>query len=173
MRYTEAVAHARQKIHAGLDSDPIWSMIRERSAAQAIKIAADAGDLALILDWAEGDAAGFDALKEGICFSLERGEALHPDIVQWLLKYLRGEVSRPASKSGAKKAEWWSLRICLAVNELVEAGLSCMRNDVSEPTSACDAVADALAELGLSPTSYASVKRIWLATRAEYPFLDK
>ena len=165
MRYQEAVESAKQTIRAGLDSDPLFRMIDERAAARAMQIAASNNDLELILDWAEGEAAGFDTLKRGVCYALEYGQTLHPDVMQWLLKYLRGQISRPASVAGRKKSEWWHWRIYFAVNRLVDKDMTATRNDASEETSACDAVADALAELELSPTSYASVKRIWLGVR--------
>jgi hypothetical protein len=161
MLYREAVERAKQGIRAGLDSDPLWMMIEESAAARAIRIAASADNIALILDWAEGEADGFDALKRGVCYGLEHGENLHPDVMQWLLKYLRGQIVRPASKAGRKKAEWSEWRIYFEVKRLQDAGITATRNEASEATSACDAVGDALGDLGLSPTSYASISRIW------------
>jgi hypothetical protein len=43
--------------------------------------------------------------------------------------------------------------------------LTATRNDTSKHVSACDAVAEALRQLGLKPLSFNGVKRIWLDGR--------
>ena len=50
----------------------------------------------------------------------------------------------------------------MAVLIRVDDGMTATRNDASEATSACDAVADAMKELELEPADFYSVKRIWL-----------
>lgn len=114
-----------------------------------------------LLAWAESEAEGFDTAKMGIAYALEQSETL-PDAARlWLAKVLRGEVSRPKAKAGRREKEWLNLLICIAIQHRVADGMDPTRNDASDPLSACDAVAEALAELGLTPTTFDSVKRIW------------
>jgi hypothetical protein len=118
---------------------------------------------ATLLASAEVDAGSFDRLRLGIAHLLEQGEELPPEALTWLVRHLRGEVTRPKAGSGAKTQVFLHTQICTAVLTLVhEYGMKATRNDSSEATSACDAVADALAELGLKPTTFHGVKRIWL-----------
>ena len=106
----------------------------------------------------------FDAMRLGIAFFLKQKEALPPEAMEWLVQLLRGELSRPKKRVGASSKASRHNFISHVVGELVSKGMKATRNDASEPTSACDAVADALAELGLEPATFHGVKRIWLAT---------
>ena len=115
-----------------------------------------------LMEWAQTDARGFDVLRLGIAYVLEQGEELPQVAAQWLVRYLRGEVTRPKAHAGSKTEFWLHSQIWLAVGNHVIDGMKATRNDASEATSACDAVADALAELGLQPTTFYGVKRIWL-----------
>jgi len=115
-----------------------------------------------LLALAETDAESFDALRLGSAYSLERGEELPPEAMVWLVQYLRGEVSRPKANSGRPAEFWLHLHIWVAVGSRVQDGMTATRNDAGPATSACDAVSDALAELGLEPATFHSVKRIWL-----------
>lgn len=118
---------------------------------------------AQLLALAEVHAGSFDRLRLGIAHLLEQGEELPPEALTWLVRHLRGEVTRPKAGSGAKTQDFLHAQICTAVLTLVhEYRMKATRNDASEATSACDAVADALAELGLKPTTFHGVKRIWL-----------
>ena len=118
---------------------------------------------ARLLALAEVHEGSFDVLRLGIAHLLEQGEELPPEALTWLVRHLRGEVTRPKAGSGAKTQVFLHTQICTAVLTLVhEYGMKATRNDSSEATSACDAVADALAELGLKPTTFHGVKRIWL-----------
>ena len=118
---------------------------------------------ARLLALAEVHEGSFDVLRLGIAHSLEQGEELPPEALTWLVRHLRGEVTRPNARSGAKTQVFLHTQIYVAVLTLVkEYGMKATRNDASEATSACDAVADALAELGLKPTTFHGVKRIWL-----------
>ena len=115
-----------------------------------------------LLAWAETDAAGFDALRLGIADALDRDEELPPEVTAWLVRYLRGEVTRPKATAGRKGKHWLHSLIWMAVLIRVDDGMTATRNDASEATSACDAVADAMKELELEPADFYSVKRIWL-----------
>lgn len=119
-------------------------------------------ETAQLMAWAKTDAGGFDALRLGIAHSLERGEELPPEARQWLVRHLRGEATRPKAPAGRKNEFWLHMFIWMAVGNRVMDGMTATRNDASEATSACDAVADALVELGLEPATFHGVKRIWL-----------
>ena len=117
----------------------------------------------LILD-AKKNPYAFDAMRLGIAFFLKQKETLPPEAKEWLMQYLRGELSRPAKRVGASSKAGWHDTISYIIGGFVAQGMMATRNDVSPATSACDAVADALAELGLEPATFHGVKRIWLAT---------
>ena len=85
---------------------------------------------------------------------LERGEELHPDVRDWLIGFLRGEVSRPKETAGSKGQPFHRFLIWLCVFRLKLAGMQPTRNDASAATSACDAVAEALDLLNLTPTTF-------------------
>ncbi len=88
---------------------------------------------------------------------------MHPAIADWLVKHLRGEASRPNAQAGRNGSGYAHFKIHCAIRRLVSEGMIATRNDASPPLSACDVVADALAELGLEPKTFHGVKRIWLA----------
>jgi enoyl-CoA hydratase/carnithine racemase len=119
-------------------------------------------ETARLLAWAETDAGGFDVLRLGVAHSLEQGEELPPEALQWLVRYLHGDLTRPKARAGRKDEYWLHQVIWMAVTIRVDEGMTATRNDESRSPSACDAVADALKELGLEPTTFHSVKRIWL-----------
>lgn len=103
-----------------------------------------------------------------IANALERGDALPPPVAKWLAGYLRGEVKKPKRKQGRPNDILTPFWIVAAVNSCVHKGLKATRNDVSEPVSACDAVAEALCILNLEPTSYEGVKRVWLQSKERF-----
>lgn len=115
-----------------------------------------------LIAWAREDGEGYEVAKLAVAFQLERGDPL-PDVVQkWLIQDLNGEIEKPPEKTGRKKKEWFDILVWIAIQSRVNDGMTATRNDVSPPTSACDAVAEALVALGLSPRNYAGVKRIWM-----------
>lgn len=119
------------------------------------------------------DYAGFHAVRVSIANALNDGEQLPPLILEWLISYLRGDLEEPKKRAGRPQNPLSPISIFLAVKECVGEGMNPTRNDASEPTSACDAVAEALANLGLEPTTYEGVKRVWLKKnkkfRREFP----
>lgn len=104
----------------------------------------------------------FLALRHLVAAALERGETLHPVVTEWLTSYLRGEIVEPKT-AGRPKRESTAIdgAIRRAVETLVAKGMTATRSDTSPHTSACDAVAKAMLELGLTPSSYGQVARIW------------
>lgn len=120
---------------------------------------------AYLVGWASLDPEGWDALRLGVASALERGDTIPPEARRWLVHYLRGEIERPKASAGRHDARGLHIAIVFAVSRLVDCGMNATRNDVSPPLSACDAVADALTQLKLSPTTFDAVKKIWLARR--------
>jgi hypothetical protein len=120
---------------------------------------------AYLVGWASLEREGWDALRLGVARALEDGDAIPPEALRWLVHYLRGENERPKASAGRHNARGLHIAIVFAVNYLVGCGAKATRNDASPPVSACDAVAAALAQLKLSPTTFDAVKKIWLARR--------
>lgn len=159
--FAEAVRRSKKLIQSGLREEMAQHASGEFMAT-TMGVRMLRYESAQLLDWAEADAGGFDVLLLGIAYSLEQGEELPPEALQWLLRYLRGDVTRPKARAGRKNEFWLHSMIWVAVGSRVLDGMNATRNDASEPTSACDAVAEALAELGLEPATFHGVKRIWL-----------
>lgn len=144
------------------ETDHVWDMIGGEAAAHLLR-----KDPETYLAWAAAKPKGFDTVRTGIAQLLERGEELSPQLMAWLVAHLRGQVSRPKAKTGRNPAGWMHTKICLAIQRLVDAGMTATRNDASPPNSACDAVADALDTLGLEPKTFERVKSIWLRWQRE------
>ena len=109
----------------------------------------------------ESDAYKFDAIRYVVSTMIDRGEKLPMQAKEWLIKFLRGEINRPANAPGAPPKDWLHILIWIAVGNLVEGGMTATRNDASAKVSACDAVADAMAELRFEPSTFHGVKRVW------------
>jgi hypothetical protein len=116
----------------------------------------------LVIDRADNYALSFDVLSVVAAKYLETDIPMPKILAQWAAAIMRGERKRP--KRNGKFANGTLERntyIWPVTRKLVKSGMMATRNDESPPTSACDAVAKALKQLGESPTTYASVKRIW------------
>ena len=120
------------------------------------------GDL---MAWAKADREGWDALRLGVANAVARGDEIPPEAAEWLALYLRGEVEKPHGSPGAHNAEGLHLAIYMAVHMLVQSGMNATRNDASPSLSACDAVADAMAETGREPATFYGVKKVWLVMK--------
>ena len=120
-------------------------------------------DPAALLERSKVDSFYFDALKLSIAAVLDEPEGdLPPAVRTWLASFLRGEVSPPKRSVGRKSEGRVHYQIWQAIQMLVEQGMNATRNDATHHAeSACDAVAKALKELGLEPTTFAGVKRVW------------
>ena len=162
IEYSEAVQFVKGKFQCyrndELEFESFYEFHNTTKGAAMLR-----NNTARLLALAEVHEGSFDVLRLGIAHSLEQGEELPPEALTWLVRHLRGEVTRPNARSGAKTQAFLQAQIWVAVLTLVEVyRMKATRNDASEATSACDAVADALAELGLKPTTFHGVKRIWL-----------
>lgn len=113
---------------------------------------------------------GFKVVSLVISSAIERGENLPPAVNQWLADYLGGRLSEPKRNTGRPATLLTPLWIVIAVSVCLNRGMKATRNDVSEPVSACDAVAEALENLGLEPVTYEGVKRVWLTNNKRFKF---
>ena len=162
--YSEAVQRSKKYIQSCL-SEELSKHASGEFMATHIGVQMLRLETSRLLAWAETDAGGFDRLRLGIAYFLEKGEELPPDVLKWLVRHLRGDVNRPKAWAGRKNKHWLHMHIYLAVLAREREGMTATRNDASESISACDAVADALAELGQKPKTFDGVKRIWLQYR--------
>ena len=115
-----------------------------------------------MINSADNRADSFDVLAVVSEKYFETDRLMPKVLAQWAAAMMRGEKKRP--KRNGKFANGTLERntyIWPVTRKLVESGMMATRNDESPPTSACDAVAEALKQLGENPTAYASVKRIW------------
>jgi hypothetical protein len=161
IEFTEAVRRSKKLIESGLEGK-----FRQHSSGE-FQLRTMGGsmlrkDPARLLNWAAGDAEGFDALRFAVADALEQGEQLPAEIREWLLKYLRGETLRPKGVAGRKGEDWLHQLIYMAVLCRIDDGMTATRNDESPKTSACDAVAEAMSEIGREPATFHGVKRVWL-----------
>lgn len=120
-----------------------------------------------LVAWARADREGWETLRLGLANALNRGDEIPPEATEWLALYLRGNIERPQGAPGALGAEGLHFAIFTAVHSLVQSGMKASRNDASPPLSACDAVAEAIAEIGLTPATFNGVKKVWLAMKKQ------
>jgi hypothetical protein len=113
----------------------------------------------------ENNPLHYDTLRHAFAQRIEDGEPIPSEFRQLASAIMSGERSKPKRTSGAKEVHFLHSRIVWAVDLLIQSGLTATRNDTSKHVSACDAVAEALRQLGLKPLSFNGVKRIWLDGR--------
>lgn len=113
---------------------------------------------------AETDRFAFNLLRYVSAKYIESGGAPPPPIRFWLSDFLNGLRVEPPRKRGRPTGEVHHFVVRQAVRLLVDAGLQATRNDERRGNNdtACDAVAKAMSNLKLTPSSYSKVKRIWL-----------
>lgn len=94
---------------------------------------------------------------------LQKDLPLPPAMRDFVIDVLERRCPCPPTRGRPPTSQTWRNVICLIVANLVEQfRLPATRNDASEHRmSACDIVAEAFGSLGLKPSSYASLKRIW------------
>lgn len=174
--YPEAVRSARKFLESWMAgngkglaagknlADPRDWQAMHKTTLGAAMLRKRPGDL---VAWAAADREGWDALRLGVAHAVARGEEIPPEAAEWLALNLRGEIERPHGTSGTHDAEGLHLGIYLTVHMLVQSGMKASRNDASEATSACDAVADAMADLKQKPATFYGVKKVWLAVKKQ------
>lgn len=110
---------------------------------------------------AQTDRRYFDAVILGLASAIEDSEEIHPKLRPFLAGYLRGRIKPPKPKRGRGESEGLHIIIVRTVEAMAAADWQTFRNEASPKRSACDVVALALAELGLSPITYSGVAKIF------------
>ena len=167
--YEEAVQISMQLIRAGLDNE---LLVMESMGSVFI------GDPELILtrigigiirenpeeilEFSNKSHNNFNAIKHAVACMIEYNEVLPAEVRTWVIGVLKGEIKCPPRRRGQPSKDWSSAAIWVAVKNLVDSGMIATRNDATPAISACDAVADALYNLGHTPQTFEGVKKIWL-----------
>ena len=120
-----------------------------------------------LIEKAKNDPDYFDAIRFGIAVHLVIKKELPQIILDWLIEHLRGKTKRPRRAAGRGISLGLHVTVAQVVQVLVDRGMHATRNDASPATSACDAVAKALSDLGMTPTSFKRVKAVWLEINRE------
>ena len=115
-----------------------------------------------LIEKAKNDSDYFDAIRFGIALHLRIEKELPQIILDWLIEHLQGKTKRPRRAAGRGISLGLHVTVAQVVQVLVDRGMYATRNDATSPaTSACDAVATALSELGMTPKSFEGVKAVW------------
>ncbi len=115
-----------------------------------------------LIEKAKNDPDYFDAIRFGIAVHLVIKKELPQIILDWLIEHLRGKTKRPRRAAGRGISLGLHVTVAQVVQVLVDRGMHATRNDASPATSACDAVAEALSDLKMTPNSFEGVKAVWL-----------
>jgi hypothetical protein len=108
------------------------------------------------------DARSFEFLREAFASKILEGDPIPEEYRELAASFVMGEHKGPRKKPGAKAGSYLHEKIIDAVEMLCEHGMTATRNDESpNKDSACDAVAEALRQLGLRPITFKGVKGIW------------
>jgi hypothetical protein len=120
----------------------------------------------------EHDPIGFDAARLLVEVAIREGRAVPEPLRSWAADVVAGKVRRPNARgkiAGATYAR--DKMICCLIQEILEAlSLKPTSANRSEGKSACHAVAEAFALVGLNPDSYEAVVKIWLQTESPLGF---
>jgi hypothetical protein len=166
--FKEAIAEAKQFLQDQRHSE--GRDLYDGSEMEALLIGRISENLfmmpAAALEAFKHSARGQEFLRHALALKIEAGEPIPIEFRELAAGFLRGTAPRNNRKTGRKDATFLHSRIAWAVMHLKAEGMYATRNDESEPQSACDAVAAALSELGLSPKTYAGVKGVWLKGRS-------
>ena len=113
----------------------------------------------------KNDPLHYDVMRHAFAQKILDGDPIPLDFRESAAAFLKDELNDSRRKAGVKTTSFLHSRIMWAVELLIHSGMIPTRNETSKPLSACDAVAEASRQLGLKPTTFASVKRIWLEKR--------
>jgi hypothetical protein len=157
--FRDAVKTAKGKLECYQENDPaiiigsVWRLT---------------GNPVVFINEAMETPKTFEEALSAVALALERNFELPPLIKDWLLQYLRGQVPKPNGKVGRNNSPYMlKVLMCECVQDLCDMGLKLGRNDTGESTSACDAVAEAMGELRLSPSTFEGVKRIYYTIKKD------
>lgn len=119
-------------------------------------------DGSMILARAETDWRAYRALELGCARYLRNSQSLPAWANRWLIDKLERRNQPPARPRGALSKGGLHQVICECIDELVNVGMVGVRNDATLQRSACDVLAAALKDLGLQPSTFEGVKRIYI-----------
>lgn len=148
--FSDAVSYSRV-VASRFPHPQIEGVLAEKNAVLRCMIKKDYGDL---ISLTTADRGVFDEVLL-LCANGIEGNCLPNQLSQWLVKVLRGQVDYPSGKRGAPSKSINTSMVIGLLRDLVSSGMTATRGDVSEATSACDAVAIAL------NVTFDRVKDIW------------
>lgn len=121
------------------------------------------GSILRLCQTAPRDRNAWVMLARAAALLLQKDQPLPPMMRDFVIEVLERRCPCPPTRGRPPTSQTWRNVICLIVATLVERlGLPVTRNDASEHRmSACDILAEAFGALGLKPSSFASLKRIW------------
>lgn len=167
--YEEAVQLSMQLIRSGLDNE---LLVMESMGSVFI------GDSELILtrigvgiirekpqkilEFSQKSYNNFHAIKHAVTCMIDNDEEVPAEVRTWVSGVLKGEIKCPPPRRGKPSKDWSSTVVWLTVKNLVDIGMTATRNDTTAAISACDAVAEAMRNLGETPQTFERVKKIWL-----------
>lgn len=104
---------------------------------------------------------------------ISKGHMLPEDLRNWVVALLEGEIKKP--KTPKRFSRGWpgdldqrNIEIHAVVSKLISEGMPfVMSSDGAKGTSACNAVAEALAELKMETGSYETIRKIYSEREAE------
>lgn len=130
--------------------------MRERGPGDYEELAANAAT----------DQLHFRAARLEIAAILELTGKIPSALQPLAVRILRGE-SQPSHHGRHAELDDYRARVVVdVVGIAVSAGFTAFRNDASDhENSACDMAAEAFSIVGLSPTTYAGIKKIYLSGR--------
>ena len=163
--FQEAVQLVKKNLQA-MDIHDVGQMTRHLYAHKfANEASRSETSLIQLIDAAERDPFMFEVAGMLAASLLENGDDMPDALREWSIKVLKGKSAPPAPRHLRKGIEnetfWRDFYVWSAVLDLVDLNMKATRNAASPPVSACDAVAEAMRELGLRPTSYSGVVAIW------------
>lgn len=178
-KYKKAVEYAKSKLSIELEKPSLKFSLPTDELEQIglmgfVPSAYQQESMEALIAESEDDPKIREILQLGLARAIEEGIDI-PDIASlWLSRLLRRELRTPANTKGRPQNSRLQALIFHTVQDLVDHHeMNPTRNDSSPSTSASDAVADALRQLGQAPSSYDRVRKIWQAKPALRVYIDE
>lgn len=164
--YEWAVFYARGRIKkmGHMTDEKEWLMPGKVSAALK-KV--EQGNAEELVAMAASDAGTFEVLQRVTAYYVERGRVLPEPLQIWAAGILRSSVPEPPKKAGRPKGRSGMQRAILDLVETItkETDLKPTRGNYSQPRSACDAIAEAFRQIGMTPNSFGGVRDAYEAEK--------
>ncbi len=181
--FTQAVEYAKKYLTASKQSSthspsaPTDDRHMQNMVLQSVGVHRIQTDPDVIVKESRRNPDAFDGLRFGVAALLSVGKQLPPIVHQWLIEYLLGKREEPIKRTGRHKKLSNEGIVIDLVQRLVMKGLTASRNDDvpdgESKESACDAVARAMSELGLTPASYRGIYDIWRKRKRHEADIDE